>query len=121
MKASLADPRWRVRATAAEVTGKLDAKELTDDVKPLLAVHCSKCHTGEKPKGGLLLDTLQHTLAGGKSGEPAIVPGASGRSELVRRITSTDPDERMPQKGRRLTEAEITRIKRWIDARVAAV
>ena len=87
-----------------------------DDVKPLLAVHCYKCHTGEKPKGGLLLDTLESALAGGKSGEPAIVPGTSARSELVRRITSTDPDEQMPSKGPRLSEAEIAHIKRWIDA-----
>jgi len=87
-----------------------------DDVKPVLAVHCYKCHTGEKPKGGLLLDTLSHALSGGKSGEPTIVPGASARSELVRRITSTDPDERMPSKGPRLSESEITRIKLWIDA-----
>lgn len=57
-----------------------------DDIKPVLAVHCYKCHDGEKPKGGLRLDTLTNVLAGGKSGDAAIVPGASARSELVRRI-----------------------------------
>jgi HEAT repeat protein/thiol-disulfide isomerase/thioredoxin len=36
LKTSLADPRWRVRSAAAEVTGKLEAKELIDDLKPLL-------------------------------------------------------------------------------------
>ena len=38
-----------------------------DDVKPVLAVHCYPCHAGEAKKGGLLLDTLPHALAGGKS------------------------------------------------------
>jgi HEAT repeat protein/thiol-disulfide isomerase/thioredoxin len=36
LKKCLADPRWRVRAAAAEITGKLDAKELSEDLKPLL-------------------------------------------------------------------------------------
>lgn len=36
LKGCLADPRWRVRAAAAEVTGKLEAKELIADLKSLL-------------------------------------------------------------------------------------
>ena len=47
-----------------------------DDIKPVLAVHCYKCHDGEKPKGGLRLDTRTNALAGGKSGDAAVVPGA---------------------------------------------
>ena len=86
-----------------------------DSVKPVLAVHCSKCHDGEKPKGGLRLDTLTHALAGGKSGDAAIVPGASARSELVRRITLQEGDEMMPPKGARLTETEVAHLRQWID------
>jgi HEAT repeat protein len=36
LRQSMADPRWRVRAAAAEVAGKLYAGNLTDDVKKLL-------------------------------------------------------------------------------------
>jgi HEAT repeat protein len=36
LKRSLADPRWRVRAAAAEAAGKLGANELADDIKKLL-------------------------------------------------------------------------------------
>ena len=86
-----------------------------DDIKPVLAVHCYKCHDGEKPKGGLRLDTRTNALAGGKSGDAAIVPGASARSELVRRISLREGDEIMPPKGARLTETEVTRIQQWID------
>ncbi len=86
-----------------------------DDIKPVLAVHCYKCHDGENPKGGLRLDTLTNSLAGGKSGDAAIVPGASARSELVRRISLGEGDEMMPPKGARLTEAEMARIRQWID------
>jgi hypothetical protein len=102
------------RAVAA--SGDSESIRFYDDIKPVLAVHCFKCHTGEKPKGGLLLDTLPHALAGGKSGEAALVPGASARSELVRRITLIDSEDQMPPKGPRLAEVEVARIKQWIDA-----
>jgi HEAT repeat protein len=36
LKGCLADPRWRVRAAAAEIAGKLEAKELIPDLKTLL-------------------------------------------------------------------------------------
>ena len=86
-----------------------------ESVKPLFAVHCYKCHDVETHKGGLQLETRSQALKGGKSGEPAVVPGASARSELLRRITSTDPEEQMPPKGPRLTPDEVTRIRQWID------
>ena len=86
-----------------------------DDIKPVLAIHCFKCHTGENPKGGLLLDTRDHALAGGKSGEAAIVPGSGIRSALIRRVTSQDTDELMPPKGAKLTESEVARVSQWID------
>lgn len=36
LRRCLADPRWRVRASAAEVAGKLSASKLADDIKKLL-------------------------------------------------------------------------------------
>jgi HEAT repeat protein len=36
LKGCFADPRWRVRAAAAEIAGKLEAKELIPDLKALL-------------------------------------------------------------------------------------
>ena len=36
LKECLADPRWRVRAAAAEVAGKLGARKVADDLKKLL-------------------------------------------------------------------------------------
>ena len=46
------------------------------------------------------------------------VPGAPDDSELLRRITSSDPDERMPpeETGRKLSAAEIETIQQWIAA-----
>src|SRR6202041_2615380 len=44
-----------------------------------------------------------------------VVPGKSGASELLRRLTSTDPEKRMPPKGERLSPGQIERVKAWID------
>ena len=85
-----------------------------DSIKPLFAVHCYKCHT-DAEKSGLRLDVEERARKGGESGLHAIVPGDSKRSELLQRITSRDPDERMPPKGLRLTDGEVALISRWID------
>ena len=86
-----------------------------DDIKPLLAIHCYKCHGAEEAKHGLRLDLRERAFAGGKSSKPAIVPGDSGASEMVRRISSSDSNERMPPKGEPLSSAEIATVRRWID------
>jgi len=96
-------------AGAAEPAGYYDR------IKPILAVHCHKCHAAETQKSGLRLDLAKAALAGGKSGKAAIAPGAAAQSELVRRITSRDPDEQMPPKGPRLADDEVALIREWID------
>jgi mono/diheme cytochrome c family protein len=97
------------RAVMAETPGYYD------QIKPLLAIHCYRCHDAEARKNGLRLDTPGAALAGGHSGKPAIVPGSAGHSEVIRRITSMDPDEQMPPKGARLSTEQVTLIREWID------
>src|SRR5690349_21475341 len=96
-------------ALAAEPVGYYD------DIKPLLAVHCYKCHSGETAKAGLRLDVRDNALAKHKSGKVAIAPGEAGASEVVRRITSRDPDEMMPPKGERLSGADVERVRAWVE------
>ena len=42
-----------------------------------------------------------------KSGKYPIVPGKPGESEMIKRITHNDPDERMPYKHEALSKEEI--------------
>ncbi len=72
--------------------------EFTRDVRPILSGICFKCHgpDDKSRKGGLRLDLREEALKAGKSDELAIVPGKPEKSEIIRRITSTDPDEIMP-------------------------
>ena len=85
------------------------------EVRPILEDNCYKCHGPEKQKGGLRLDQKTAVMTGGESGEPAVKPGKSGESSLIKLITSTDPDVFMPPKGDRLKQEQIELLKRWID------
>jgi hypothetical protein len=50
-----------------------------------------------------------------ESGKKPIIPGDASHSELIRRITSDDPEVRMPYKEAALNKEEIDILKRWID------
>ena len=85
------------------------------DIQPIFEKRCYECHSDKKQKGGLRLDKKASVLQGGDSGKPVVFAGKSGESLLFKKITSTDPDEKMPPKGERLTEHEVTKIRDWIE------
>jgi hypothetical protein len=45
----------------------------------------------------------------------AAVAGKSADSAMIKRVTSQDPDERMPPEGQRLTDKEVQTLRAWID------
>ena len=93
--------------------------DFSRQILPLLSETCFKCHGPDKTnrEAGLRLDKQQPALTGLESGKTAVVPGKSAMSELYRRISSADPDLRMPpvDSGKKLTSQEIALLKRWID------
>ncbi|HRA89796.1 MAG TPA: DUF1549 domain-containing protein, partial [Planctomycetaceae bacterium] len=87
-------------------------------VQPILSEHCTLCH-GVDPddrQAGLRLDVQASAFVGGDSGTPAIVPGKPHDSELVRRISSGDPDVLMPpaDHNKPLSETQIATLTQWI-------
>ena len=105
---------WLVVA-AAVAAKSAQAVDFTHEVVPILRKHCGECHTGDARQGGFSLNTREDLLAGGDSGTPGLVPGASATSELVARITSDDPDYRMPSDGEPLPPEAVAVLKAWID------
>jgi hypothetical protein len=106
---------------ACLIAGPLQAADKVDfqrEIRPLLADRCFACHgrDADHRQGGLRLDERAAALASGDSGEKAIVPGQPEKSELVRRIFSTDADEQMPpaKSKKNLTAAEKELLKRWV-------
>lgn len=88
--------------------------DFNTQVKPILNKKCIACHGGVRQQGGFSLLFREEALAKTKSGKYAIVPGNPGKSELIKRITNTDPEERMPYKHEPLSESEIIILKKWI-------
>ena len=107
------------RRQAPPIAGVPDRVDFNFHVKPLLADRCFKCHGPDdrQRKGGLRLDVQASALATLESGHRAIVPGSTSKSELVRRITSTDPKVMMPAADSHLTldEVEKATLIRWIE------
>ncbi len=91
-----------------------DKVDFNTQVKPILNKKCITCHGGVKQKAGFSLLFREEALGKTESGKPAIIPGHPEQSELIKRITAKDPDERMPYKHAPLTEAEITILQKWI-------
>ena len=83
------------RLAVAADTGPEPTKEglefFEKNVRPILSEHCYKCHSVAEStsKGGLILDSRDGMLKGGDEG-PAVVPGNTGKSLLLRAITYTD-------------------------------
>ena len=95
--ASLGDP------ARAQPPKKVD---FAHDIIPLLKARCAECHTSGKYKGSFSLDTREDVLKA-----RAVVPGKSAASELIKRVTSTDRDVRMPAKGEPLSVKQVELLK----------
>lgn len=80
-------------------------------IRPLLADNCFQCHGPDERarKAKLRLDRREGLLG-------QVAPGRPEASPLLERISSSDPDHRMPPpgSGRSLTPAQIARIRTWI-------
>ncbi len=87
--------------------------DFAHEVVPILRKHCSECHTGDKKKGGLSMNTRATLLEGGENGV-VVVPGQAQKSKILEVIVSADPDIRMPPKGERLSPTEVTTLRSWV-------
>src|SRR5215471_8794111 len=88
------------------------------DVRPILSQNCFSCHGRGLQKAGLRLDIQKaaYDPIPDDKKKRAIVPGNPGKSELYKRITSTDPDHRMPPKEthKTLSARDVAVMERWI-------
>ena len=84
------------------------------DIRPILNQNCVPCHGGVRQKNGVSFIYREEALGVGKSGRRTIVPGKPDESELIARITSTDPEARMPYHGPALSQQQIELLRQWI-------
>jgi mono/diheme cytochrome c family protein len=110
--------------TAAEATQSPSVEngpsvDYGTEVRPILAKHCFACHGPDENtrEAGLRLDTQ----AGSREdlgGYQAVLPGSAEDSEVMLRVTSEDPDMRMPPADSHppLSEQEVATLRAWINA-----
>ena len=112
----------RLSLTAACLVGALSVSaekvQFNRDIRPIFSDTCYACHGPDenKIKGGLRLDSLEAARKGGKSGDPAIVPGKPEVSEVMKRLRTDDADDHMPpaEFHKVLTKDQIALVERWI-------
>lgn len=82
-------------------------------IRPIFNKHCTACHGGVKQAADISFAYKEQVVAPEGS---IVTPGDPDDSELMSRITSEDPDERMPpaKHGHGLTQTEIDLVKQWI-------
>jgi hypothetical protein len=94
--------------------------DFNSEIRPILSQNCFKCHgmDDKARKGSLRLDVRDVATKPAKSGETAIVPGQPDKSELIKRVFSTDDEEMMPPKSTKveLSAAQKEKLKDWIAA-----
>lgn len=105
-------------AYAADATAIPDRIDFNRDVRPILSDNCYFCHGPDrnKRKADLRLDTKDGIFSHIKDAI-TVVPGKPDQSELFRRVTASDPSERMPdpKSNKRLSDHDIATLKKWIE------
>lgn len=110
---------WVLAVPLAQPVNGATPVDFSRDILPVLSDRCFACHGPDENarKGRLRLDTQEGALGRGRSRETAVVPGDSAGSEVIRRLLSEDPEERMPppESHRTVSPEELELLRRWID------
>jgi hypothetical protein len=104
-------------AGAAGLSARAAKLEYNRDVRPILSDKCFKCHgpDSQARKADLRLDVRDSALAL-HDGVPPLVPGKPEESDIVHRIETDDPEDKMPPRksNLRLSKDEAAVLRQWI-------
>lgn len=103
---------WHFAGKRSAVVAAVDFNR---DIRPILNQRCVSCHGGVRQLGDVSFIYREETLGKGKSGRPTVVPGSPRASELMTRVTSHDPETRMPYRSAPLEAREIDLLRQWIE------
>lgn len=108
------DPEKEVEVGALELP---EVVEFNAHIRPIFAQNCSACHGGVKKSGGISWVFEEEAIVEGSSGKMTIVRGDAAASHIMEKITSDDPEVRMPppEHGPPLSETQIALVERWIN------
>jgi len=84
------------------------------EIQPIFNANCLSCHSSQSPASGLIMESMDSLLAGGKKAGPSVIAGNSGKSPIIRYVRG-EIQPRMPMGSKPLPEEEIALVARWID------
>ena len=111
--AKKADPTAKGVAAVAPVDEK--GLKFSEEIAPVLAGNCIRCHNPQQKRGGFDMTTFQK-LMGGSAKRKVIVPGKPEESELFLRISGQSEGPKMPPGQVNLAPETIAKIEEWIKA-----
>ena len=95
----------------------VSAVDFSREIRPILSENCFFCHGPDEKKreADLRLDA-ESAAKKDRDGVIAVVPGDPGKSALIQRLLSTDPDEVMPppKQHKTISAAQVALLKEWI-------
>lgn len=97
---------------ATSVALSAEPPSFNREIRPILAEYCFACHGPDaaERKANLRLDQRENALS-------ALSPGGPESSEVLRRIMTDDPEDRMPpaDSHKSLSDAQKARLRAWIE------
>lgn len=84
------------------------------DLQPVFRQHCYGCHASNVKMGSLDVETHEGLLRGGNQGT-ILVPGNAAESRLYLTLAGK-MEPAMPMGGKRLSDAELEVVRKWIDS-----
>jgi hypothetical protein len=113
-QASTKGTRWQLVPPATRTI------DFAVDIQPLFARSCLGCHGPKDAKANFSLTSRGSLVRGGDSELPAVVPGASQDSRLVRFAAGVVEEMEMPPLEYRgkyppLSDEEVSVLRAWID------
>lgn len=85
-------------------------------IEPILVSKCRDCHGELTQESEFRLDRKTSLIRGGDSGEPAIIPGNSADSHLIKLVAGLEQGLLMPPAAdEQLSAEEIGLLRAWID------
>ena len=107
-----------VRLANAEQSPDTDAPQKVSyhkQIRPLFQAKCQGCHQPAKPLGEYVMTSFDQLIAGGETGDAAIVPGKPDESYLIEQITPVDGKAEMPKNADPFDDAQVALIRKWIE------
>jgi WD40 repeat protein len=83
-------------------------------IRPIFQANCQGCHQPAKSKGGYVMTDFHRLIAGGDSGDKAVVAGKPEVSPLITSITPKDGEAEMPKDKAPLKPDDLALIRTWV-------